>query len=264
MAIALLIAALAGATMALFFNPRWWFPKAISAYAEAYDAQFLLTLCVIGAIFVFAQGLLAFTVFRFRDRGQTPAPTTGNSKLELIWTAATAFVFLSLALAGQGIWASVHLDAPNPQALQVEVLAKQFAWSYRYAGADNAFGRIDLRQIDDASGNPFGIDSRDPKGRDDITAPLLRVPAGRPVELRLRSRDVIHNFFVRELRLKQDVVPGLAIPLRFTADRPGTYEVPCSELCGLGHHQMRSALIVMPPADFDEWMAEARQKAANP
>ncbi len=264
MAIAILIAALAVATTALFFQPRWWFPEAISAHAKAYDAQFLLTLWVIGCLFVFAQGLLAWIAFRFRDQGQTPSANSGNKKLEIIWTSVTAVVFLALAVAGQGIWAGVHLAAADPRALHVEVMAKQFAWSYRYAGADGAFGRVDIRQIDDAGGNPFGIDSKDPKGADDITAPLLRVPAGRPVELHLKSRDVIHNFFVRELRLKQDVVPGMTIPLRFTADKPGTYEVPCSELCGLGHHQMRSALVVMPPDAYEEWLQEARQKVVLP
>ena len=259
MAIAILIAALAGATLALFYQPRWWFPEAISAHAKAYDAQFLLTLCVIGAIFVFAQGLLVWVVLRGRDRGQTPGAAAGDNRLEILWTSATAVVFLALAIAGQGIWAGTHLEAADGRALPVEVLAKQFAWSYRYAGADGVFGRVDIRQIDDAGGNPFGIDSKDAQGRDDITAPLLRVPAGRAVELRLKSRDVIHNFFVRELRLKQDVVPGMTIPLRFTADRPGTYEVPCSELCGLGHHQMRSSLVVMTPEAFAEWMQEARQ-----
>jgi cytochrome c oxidase subunit 2 len=87
------------------------------------------------------------------------------------------------------------------------------------------------------------------------------VPAGKPIVLILRSRDVIHNFFVRELRLKQDTVPGMEIPFHFTADKPGIYEVACSELCGLGHHQMRSTLEVMPQADFDKWLRDqAAQK----
>ena len=264
MAIAILIAALAGATLALFFQPRWWFPDAISAHARAYDSQFALTLWVIGCIFVLAQGGLAWIAFRYRDQGQTPSANSGNNRLEIIWTVATAAVFLTLAFAGQGIWAGVHLAVDDPRALHVEVMAKQFAWSYRYAGADGVFGRVDIRQIDDAGGNPFGVDSTDPKGADDITAAILRVPSGRPVELHLKSRDVIHNFFVRELRLKQDVVPGMTIPLRFTADKPGTYEVPCSELCGLGHHQMRSALVVMPPDAYEEWLQEARQKVVLP
>lgn len=250
MQVAILIAALAGATVLLFVQPAWWLPEAISAHAKDYDAHLLITLWVIGVLFVIAQALLAATVFRFRDRGQQASAVEGNHKLELIWTMATAIIFIGLAVAGQGIWAGVHMK-PDAAPLRIEVLAKQFAWSFRYAGADGVFSRTNMKDIDDAGGNPFGVESGD-----DIIAPLLRVPAGRPVELLLKSRDVIHNFFVRELRIKQDVVPGMTIPLRFTADKPGTYEVPCSELCGLGHHQMRGTLVVMPPEEFDAWLRE--------
>ena len=97
MAIAILIATLAGATAALFFQPRWWFPDAISAHAKAYDSQLLLTLWVVGFIFVFAQGLLAGVVFRYRDRGQTPSGTGGNNRLEMVWTAVTGVGFMALA-----------------------------------------------------------------------------------------------------------------------------------------------------------------------
>jgi cytochrome c oxidase subunit 2 len=79
------------------------------------------------------------------------------------------------------------------------------------------------------------------------------VPVGKPVQLLMLSRDVIHNFFVRELRMKQDIVPGMEIPLHFQADTIGTYEVPCSELCGLGHFQMRTTMQVMSVADFEAW-----------
>jgi cytochrome c oxidase subunit 2 len=110
--------------------------------------------------------------------------------------------------------------------------------------------------VNDAGGNPFGLDEADPASKDDIVSATLRVPAGKPVNLSLRSLDVIHSFFVRELRIKQDVVPGMTIPFHFTADAPGTYEVPCSELCGLGHHQMRTTVIAMPPEEFDAWKRE--------
>lgn len=250
MQVAILIGALAGATVLLFVRPAWWLPDAISAHAKDYDAHLTITLCVIGVLFVFAQALLAVTVFRFRDRGQKPSAVEGNHTLEWIWTAATAVIFIGLAIAGQGIWAGVHLQ-PDPNPLRIEVLAKQFAWAYRYPGPDGVFSRTNAKDIDDAGGNPFGVE-----GGDDIIAPILRIPAGRPVELLLKSRDVIHNFFVRELRIKQDVVPGMTIPLRFTAAKTGTYEVPCSELCGLGHHQMRGTLVVMPPEEFDAWLRE--------
>ena len=114
--------------------------------------------------------------------------------------------------------------------------------------------------VNDSAGNPFGLDDKDPAGRDDIVSASLKIPAGKPIKLILHSRDVIHNFFVRELRMKQDIVPGMEIPLSFQADIAGVYEVPCSELCGLGHFQMRTTMQVMSPADFEQWKIEKAQK----
>jgi len=139
-------------------------------------------------------------------------------------------------------------------------MAKQFAWSFRYPGPDGKFGRTDLKLINDAAGNPFGLDEKDPAAKDDVVSASLKVPAGKQVNLIMHARDVIHNFFVRELRLKQDIVPGMEIPLHFTADTVGVYEVPCSELCGLGHFQMRTTMQVMPEAEFEQWKQQQAQK----
>jgi cytochrome c oxidase subunit 2 len=160
---------------------------------------------------------------------------------------------------GARTWAGVQFTAAPPGSEPIEVLGRQFAWNFRYPGADKKFGRTDIRLINDAASNPFGLDDSDPYAKDDLMSATLRVPAGRPVVLTLTSRDVIHSFFVRELRLKQDLVPGMKIPLHFQADVPGTYEVPCSELCGLGHHQMRTTVIVMPADEFDTWKRRQTQ-----
>ena len=122
--------------------------------------------------------------------------------------------------------------------------------------ADGKFGRTDLKFVNDSAGNPFGLDPNDPAGKDDLVSASLKIPAGKPIKLIMHSRDVIHNFFVRELRLKQDIVPGMEIPLHFQADQIGIYEVPCSELCGLGHFQMRTTMQVMSVADFEAWKAQ--------
>jgi cytochrome c oxidase subunit 2 len=181
--------------------------------------------------------------------------------MEAIWTSATAVLFIGIVLMGTKIWASVHFEEAPADAIPIEVLGKQFAWSFRYPGPDGKFGKTDLKLINDANGNPFGLDDKDPASKDDIVSGSLKVPAGKPIKLILHSRDVIHNFFVRELRLKQDIVPGMEIPFHFQADVIGTYEIPCSELCGLGHHQMRSTLQVMSQADFDKWKQDtAAQK----
>jgi len=106
----------------------------------------------------------------------------------------------------------------------------------------------------------MGLDDKDPAAKDDIVSASLKVPVGKPIKLILHSRDVIHNFFVRELRLKQDIVPGMEIPFHFQADQIGIYEVPCSELCGLGHFQMRTTMQVMSEADFEQWKQQQAQK----
>jgi cytochrome c oxidase subunit 2 len=260
MLLALIIWIFAVLIVIAFAGKIWWFPPPISEHGRHYDDQFFQTLLVTGVIFFLAQIALGYVIVRFRDRGRRATYSEGNTKLEVLWTSAAFILFVGAVLLSTSLWAGFHFAETAPNALPIEVMAKQFAWSFRYSGADGKFGKLDIKQINDAAGNPFGIDEKDPAGKDDITASTVRVPAGRPIVLILRSRDVIHNFFVRELRLKQDLVPGMVIPYRFQADTPGTYEVACSELCGLGHHQMRTTLEVLSPAEFDKWLqAQAQQ-----
>jgi cytochrome c oxidase subunit 2 len=223
--------------------------------------QFDRTLVAALVIFIAAQVALAAIAWKFRSRGasQDDADGTHSNRGELIWMGATAVLFLGLLAMGARTWASVQFTAAPPDAEPIEVLGRQFAWNFRYPGPDKKFGRTDIRYVNDAAGNPFGLDESDASGKDDVMSATLRVPAGRPVVLTLTSRDVIHSFFVRELRVKQDLVPGMRIPLHFRADVPGTFEVPCSELCGLGHHQMRAAVIVMPAEEFDSWKRRQTQ-----
>lgn len=239
---------------ALFLIRPAWFPLAISSAGLDWDQQFMRTLWISGVIFTAAQTALAWAILRRRKAGvsvQRPEP----GWMEFAWTGATAVLFLAMAVTGSRGWASV----PNRerQVETIEVYAHQFAWNFRYPGPDGRFGRTLIDQISDSGGNPMGIDPRDVRGRDDITTATLRIPTGRTVLLVLHSRDVIHDFFVRELRTKQDVVPGMEIPLEIRVDQAGEYEIACAELCGLGHSQMRSLLIAMPPAEYDRWKAAA-------
>jgi cytochrome c oxidase subunit II len=260
MLLAPLVWAITAAVAYFFFAKTWWFPPPISQHGIDYDQQFGRTLVVVGIIFVLAQFALGYVIVRFRNDGRRATYSHGNNRLETLWTSATALLFLALVLTGTRIWASVHFAEAPPDAIPIEVMAKQFAWSFRYPGADGKFGRTDLKLINDSAGNPMGLDDRDPAAKDDIVSASLKVPAGKPIKLLLHSRDVIHNFFVRELRLKQDLVPGMEIPFHFQADKPGIYEVPCSELCGLGHFQMRTVMQVMPPEEFEQWKQQQAQK----
>ena len=231
----------------LFAAKPLWFPAAINAVAIAYDRQFSANLLILGIIFITVQLLLAWVVLRRR----TKPIQNSSTKLEIAWTSAALLLFIALALFGNRSWATIPETKPDQET--IEVYAHQFAWSFRYPGPDNKFGKTSRDFVNDAQGNSTGIDLRDPAGLDDRTTASLRIPAGRDIQLLLHSRDVIHDFFVRELRTKQDVVPGMEIPFLIHVDKPGTYEIACAELCGLGHSQMASQLIVLSPQDYENW-----------
>jgi cytochrome c oxidase subunit II len=254
-----MLVAVIAAAIFLFAAPPAWFPAPISALASTFDTQFTLTLWLTGFGFLLVQVLLIYVVVRYRSRGRQPAGFSGNSRLEILWTSVIALLFFGLALLGMPVFIVPHLGPEPPGSEIIEVDAHQFAWNFRYPGPDGKFGRTDLRLISDAGGNPLGLDPADTASKDDIVVSTLRVPVGRDVVLTLKSRDVVHDFFVRELRVKQDAVPGMEIPYRFRADKTGAFEIACAELCGLGHSQMRAVMLVVPAADYDRWKNSATQ-----
>ena len=235
-------------SVALFFSRKWWFPEGISAHTAAYDRQFIITILVVGISFVAAQVALGWAVWKFRDTGKPgdrAVYTHGSNRLEVLWTVITAFVFIALAVMGQSVWASLRLHDAPPGSYTVEAVAQQFQWNFHYAGADNKFGRTDPSLIDDGSLNFIGLDPADTAATDDSVTTALVIPVGRPVELRLRSKDVIHNFWVPQLRFKQDLVPGMEIKVNFQANKVGKYELACAELCGQLHFKMKSYMLVV-------------------
>lgn len=236
-----------------YFSP----PAPITAVGEQVDHQYNLTLYATGVAFVLAQLGLGFAVFRYRDRGKPARFIRGNTALEIVWTLITATVFLGLGALASKSWAETRLTKATASAIRVEVTEEQFVYYFRYPGPDGKFGRIDPALISAPTGNPLGIDPNDPAGRDDIVVATLTVPVNHPVELQIRSQDVIHNFFVRELRLQQDAVPGMIVPLHFTPDRIGRYFIVCTQLCGMGHNQMHSFLDVVSDEDYQRFLKRA-------
>jgi len=233
----------------IFFNKKWWFPPAISEHAPALDRQFLLTIIIVGIAFTAAQVGLGWMVWKYRDTGKPgdrALYTHGSNRLEVIWTVLTAVIFIGLAVMGQSVWASLRLHDAPPGSYPVEVVAQQFQWNFHYPGKDNVFGRTDPRLIDDGALNFVGLDEADPSAKDDAVTAALVIPVNRPVELRLRSKDVSHSFWVPPLRFKQDLVPGMEIKVHFTANKVGKYELACAELCGQLHFKMRSYMLVLP------------------
>jgi cytochrome c oxidase subunit II len=255
--LALLLAFLVAATVYVFAAHLFPAPPPISRVAVQVDHQYSLTLYATGAAFVLAQLGLAYAVFRFRDRGQRAHFTSGSVLLEILWTCFTALVFLVLGILGSRVWAAVQFAPPAADQIQIEVTGTQFVYTFRYPGPDGKFGRLDPALVNAPAGNPLGLDPNDPAAKDDIITSTLTVPVNHPVELLLRSQDVVHNFFVRELRLQQDAVPGMVIPLHFTADRTGRCEIVCTQLCGLGHSKMHSYLNVVSESAYQDFLKQA-------
>lgn len=246
-------------TVYVFAAKLYSAPDTITSVGRAVDEQYKLTLYVTAAVFILSQLGLAYAVFRFRDQGQRAHFSRGNNTMEFVWTTATIVLFLGLGILGRRAWAEVRFTPPAADAIHVEVTENQFVFNFRYPGPDGKFGKLDPKQISASTGNPLGIDSHDPAGRDDIVVPTLTVPVNHQVELMISSQDVIHNFFVRELRLQQDAVPGLIVPIHFTPEKIGQYEIVCTQLCGLGHSRMHSYLNVVSDADYDAFLKSGGQ-----
>jgi len=164
---------------------------------------------------------------------------------------------IGLNLMSSSIWASERFRPAEPGATQVEVTGMQFAWYFRYPGPDGRFGATKPELIDPSAGgeSAIGLDTTDPASKDDVVTGTMVVPVNREVELILRAHDVIHSFFIPNMRFKQDAVPGLAIHMHFTPITIGDYEVTCAELCGLGHYKMHGMLKVVSQEEFDKWLA---------
>lgn len=258
--LSLLLVIMVVVTVYVFVSGTYAPPPAITAVGHAIDHQYDLTLAVVATVFILSQLGLAFVIFRFRDHGQKAHYTRGNNTMEVVWTTATVILFVGLGLLGRKAWAEMRFTEAAPGAIPVEVTENQFVFNFRYPGPDGKFGKLDPKQISASTGNPLGIDQNDPAGKDDIVVPTLTVPVNREVQLMLRSQDVIHNFFVRELRLQQDATPGIVVPLHFTANTIGQYEIVCTQLCGLGHSRMHSYLNVVSDADYETFLKQ--QEAA--
>jgi cytochrome c oxidase subunit II len=242
-----------------FVAQTWWLPHGASQSAAFIDHQFALTYVLMGIVFVAAQGALGWLAWKYRDDGSPRKVeySHGNTKLEVIWTTLTAILFVGLNLMGSHVWASERFEPPAAGSVQVEVTGMQFAWYFRYPGPDGKYGRTEPKLMDPSAGNDaaIGLDTTDPAAKDDVVTGTMYLPVNREVDITLRAVDVIHSFFVPSFRFKQDAVPGLAIHMHFTPTEVGDYEIPCAELCGLGHYKMHGMLHVLSQEDFDKWLA---------
>jgi len=258
LAVVLVIIALASAYPIV--THRFPLPEDISTHGHAIDQQLNDTMWEAGLSFVAAQVLLAFFIWSFAGRkaGSPLKNFPGGAKVMV--TAAFLLVgteILALGVLGQKAWASVYFTPPKPDAIQIQAQAEQFAFYFRYPGPDGKFGGLHPDKIDEGNQNYFGLDpANDVDSRDDIVAGELVIPVNREIQLMMHAKDVGHSFYVRELRIQQDFVPGLDLSVHFTATKIGKYEIVCTQLCGLGHYNMKAYLNVMSEADYENWLKQ--------
>lgn len=232
---------------------RWWIPPLASMQGREIDRLLFVTFGIISAAFILVQGVLALLVWLYRDQGQRASHWHEHRGLELTYTIVPAVVMAGLTVTAAGLWSRIH-SPPPPAALVVEVRAEQFGWRARYPGVDGQFGRIDARQFN-LQANPMALDRSDPAAADDLISAQIHLVVNRPVEVRLRSKDVLHSFFVPAFRVKQDAVPGITVSFWFTPTVTGEFQVACAELCGVGHYAMRGLIVVQTQEEFDAWLA---------
>jgi cytochrome c oxidase subunit 2 len=247
-------------TAAIFAMRVWWMPPDVSVLGVGIDQQLTETMFATGAMFIGAQLLLAAFVWRASDGNPARALRTFPGGPLPMVAAAVLLVgaeVLVLTLVGSKVWASIYMTPPEPGSIQVDVQAEQFAYYFRYPGPDGRFGPVHPDKIDEGNGNYFGLDpANDTTARDDIVAASLEVPVGKPISLTLHAKDVGHSFYVPDLRLQQDFVPGIVVPLHFTATKTGKYELVCTQLCGLGHYNMRAYVQVVTQEQFEQWLKD--------
>lgn len=215
-----------------------WFPENVSTYGGDVDGVFYLILYITTFFFFLTEGLILYFAIRYRRKaGKRATGNRGDTWSELAWILVPAAIVVVLDLwidfRGAKVWAKIK-GQPPPSEVIVQATGKQFNWEFVYPGPDGKLGSADDLQLDNE----------------------LHVPVGKVVRVILKSKDVIHSFFLPNLRLKQDVVPGREIVAWFEATKPGRYEIPCAELCGFGHSGMNGWLIVHAPEDYAKWVKE--------
>ncbi|HET6467872.1 MAG TPA: cytochrome c oxidase subunit II [Geminicoccaceae bacterium] len=262
----MLVLVAVGTLLFHILSPWWWSP--IASNWRYIDDTINLTFWITGVVFVAIVLFMAYCVYHFRYReGRRAEYEPENRKLEWWLTVGTGVGVAAMLAPGLFVWQQ-FVAVPH-DAHEVEIVGRQWSWSYRMPGADGRLGTSDVRHT--GPDNPLGLNPSDADGQDDLVVESgdLLLPVGRPVKLLLRSIDVLHNFYVPEFRAKMDMVPGMVTFVWLTPTRTGTFEVICAELCGVGHAFMRGTVAVVEEPVYQAWLeqqqtfAVARQGEAD-
>jgi cytochrome c oxidase subunit 2 len=247
----------------VILGARRYLPPVASEHGVGIDAMLIYLLVATGALVIIGHLVLGYFILR-SSQADAVAPTLPSGKAQRTWSVIPAIAMTLIAeggvlVLGIPVFSQLYGQDPPEDAVVVEVTGEQFTWNVRYPGPDGEFGRTEPALI--STDNALGIDGTDPASADDIQElALIYVPVNRAVLVKLRSKDVLHSFYLPNHRIKQDAVPGMTIDVWFTPTQEGEFELACAELCGFGHYQMRGFLNVVSQQEFDQWLAD---KAAN-
>jgi len=253
MAIAIILILIVVASVLFNILAPWHATPAASNWGSIDTTQFI-TLVISGIFFIAITVFMAVAVMRYRHKDGAKADyQPGNKKLEL-WLIIVTSVGIAAMLAPGLVVYNDFVRVPK-KAYELEVVAQQWQWAFRFPGRDGKLGKSDIKFSD--STNPFGLDPKDPAGQDDILIlnNEVHLPLDQPVKVLLRSKDVLHDFDVPQMRGKMDMVPGMVSYFWFTPTKTGQYEIMCAEYCGVGHYNMRGHMIVDEQGAFDQWLS---------
>jgi cytochrome c oxidase subunit 2 len=266
----ILLLVVVGTVVFHFWSPWWW--TEIASNWGYVDDTIIVTFWITGVVFVVILLFVVYCMFRYRHKeGRRAEYEPENKKLEWWLTGLTTVGVAAMLTPGLFVWGQ-FVSVPD-DAVEVEVLAQQWQWTYRLPGEDGVMGTSDTRDI--TFENPFGVNPVDVNGQDDVLVDSdeLHLQLDQPVKMLLRSIDVLHDFYVPQFRAKMDMVPGAVTYFWLTPIRTGTFDVLCFELCGVGHYAMRGTVVVDEESDYRAWveehptfaetMAEARNGTAN-
>lgn len=254
MPIAIAIVALVLGSIAFHFLSPWWQTPLATNWGSI-DSALHITLVICAIAFVGLNLFMAFALWRFRHRpGSRAAYEPENAKLEkrlTFWTGVGIVAMLAPGLAAWGRFVTIPNDADV-----VEAVGQQWQWAFRLPGPDHVLGTAAVKYM--TPDNPFGMNPGDPYGRDDVIVESneLHLPLNRPVKMVLRSKDVLHDFYVPEFRARMDLVPGMITYFWMKPTVAGTFEILCAELCGSGHYMMRGKVVVESQKDYDGWLGK--------
>jgi cytochrome c oxidase subunit II len=241
-----------------FVGSRLGLPELASQHGKDVDKLIIYIHYLMIALFAGWIVYFAYALFRFYHKRNPKAVYAGvkshaSSYIEVAVAVVEGVLLLGLAIP---LWAkAVDVFPPEKDSTVIQIVAQQFAWNVRYPGKDGTFGKQDMRWV--KADNLFGIDPNDPAGKDDVqNLNEVHVVVNKPAIIYISSKDVIHSFKVIAMRVTQDAIPGMRIPLHFIPTLEGRYQINCAQLCGQGHFSMTSGyLVVETQAAFDKWLA---------